>query len=426
MRIRTRNIKRDESFEAGPETASALPEGAFFLLIALMILLCGLNALYSTSFVRSGMGLFMKQLIWTGVGMVFFLGTVLLGHKTLTAFSPVLFFLLILLLLLPLTLLRHKINGAYRWIVLGPLSLQPSEFAKVVMVLFWADFLSRHTRAIEARPLSRPFLKVFVPMGLSLAAVVLLIMLGSDLGTSALICAVFFAMLYAGGMPLMLVLPLPLLAVFGFLGINIPAVQTFLFKTGILTQYRLSRLTSYINPEIYADREGYQLWVSQLALGSGGWFGLGFTESRFKRDYLPEDHTDFILSIVGEELGFAFLLAVIAAYVLLFFTGLLISHKARTRQGMLTAFGMSLFIGLQALINIGVICGAFPTKGMPAPLISYGGSNLVTCLAAIGIVFSVALDNSYPDYPETLRRKWREFVSGKEKNTRRDVEKTNN
>lgn len=415
MRIRTNGIGKDEFPDTGREVSSALPEGAFFLLLALMILLCGLIALYSTSFVRSGMGLFMKQLIWTGAGAALALGAVFAGYRNLAAFSPVLFVLLLLLLLLPVTFLRHKINGAYRWIVLGPFSIQPSEFAKVVMVLFWADFLSRHARTVEMRPLSIPFTRVLLPMGLSLAAVVFLIMLGRDLGTSVLICAIFFAMLYVSGAPLLFVLPLPLLAILGFLGINIPAVQAFFFKTGILTQYRLSRLTSYINPEIYADKEGYQLWVSQLALGSGGWFGLGFTESRFKRDYLPEDHTDFILSIVGEELGFAFLIAVIVTYVLLFLTGLLISHKARTRQGMLVAFGMSLFIGLQALINIGVICGAFPTKGMPAPLISYGGSNLVTCLAAVGIVFSVALDNSYPDYPQTLRRKWHEFLSGTEK-----------
>ena len=118
--------------------------------------------------------------------------------------------------------------------------------------------------------------------------------------------------------------------------------------------------------------------------------------------YLPENHTDFILSIVGEELGFITLLIVIIAYLVLVLVGIRISMKARTRQGMLIAFGMSIFIGMQALINIGVITAAFPTKGMPAPMISYGGSNLLACLLAVACVASVAIDSAVPDYPDKL------------------------
>ena len=165
---------------------------------------------------------------------------------------------------------------------------------------------------------------------------------------------------------------------------------------------RWARLTVFMDAEAYKMTSGYQLWNSLLALGSGGWTGVGFAESRMKLLYLPENHTDFILSIVGEELGFITLLTVIAAYLILVYVGLRISVKARTRQGMLIAFGMSIFIGMQALINIGVITAAFPTKGMPAPMISYGGSNLLACLLAVACVASVAIDSAVPDYPDKL------------------------
>lgn len=412
MRIRTQNIRNDDAFLLhgnAEELSSALPEGMIFLLLALLILLFGLSMLYSTSFAQTGTGMFMKQVMWSGIGMMMFTGVVLIGHDRIASFSPFLLAGLILLLLLPVTVMRHKVNGAFRWIVLGPIRVQPSEFAKVVMVIFWANFLSRHSRQIELEPLK----KICPVMFGSLAVVALLIMAGRDLGTTALLCIVFFSMLFVGGVPLRYVLPLPALAVGGLLGINIPLVRGLLMKIGILTQYRMARLTSYLDPEQFADKEGYQLWHSQLALGSGSWTGIGFTESRFKLQYLPEAHTDFILAIVGEELGFVFIGLVIFVYLIFALVGYLICRKARTRQGMLIAFGMTTFMAVQAFINIGVICGALPTKGMPAPLISYGGSSLVTCLTAAGLIFSVALDSAYPDYPDAIRQKVRFLLHGK-------------
>lgn len=401
MKIRTDHIRQEEN-EIEPPRASALPEGAFFLLIALIITLFGLSVLYSTSFAQAGTGFFYKQLMWTGVGAVVFLFIVLVGHRTLAAFSPLLLAGLFILLLIPL--IQHRgINGAYRWIVLPHgIRIQPSEFAKVIMVLFWGDYLARHTRDLETRPWSvawRIYISMFAVCGLIFA--------GKDMGTTALVALVFFSLLFVGGMRWYYTILFPAGGVLAFALIGYSSVQNFLARTGLMPAYRLGRIISYTNPELYAEKEGYQLWFSQLALGSGKWFGLGFTESRLKLKYLPEAHTDFILSIVGEELGFVFILAVMVAYVLLVFTGFLIAHKARTRQGMLLAFGMSAFIGLQAFINIGVICGALPTKGMPAPMISYGGSSLISCMAAVAVVFSVALDTSYPDYPVKL---WRKFT----------------
>lgn len=429
MQIRTKNIKNPDDFlsELDHPTPSALTEGAFFLFFAFLILLFGLSVLYSTSYAESGSSMFMKQMTWAGIGSVFFLAAVLIGYHRLASFSPLLLIGLILMLLLPITVMKRAVNGAYRWISLGPIRIQPSEFAKVVMVLFWADFLSRNARAVETSPLKRVCPIMFGSVGI----VCLLIMAGKDLGTTSLIGILFFAMMYAGGMPWWIVFPLPVLGLCAFIAIDNPIVQSILARIGILTPYRLARITSYQNPEVVADKEGYQLWLSQLALGSGNWFGMGFTESRLKLKYLPEAHTDFILAIVGEELGFFFILLVILTYLLLTFFGFAVSCKARTKQGMLIAFGVSAFMAIQAFINIGVICGALPTKGMPAPLISYGGSNLVTCLAAIGLVFSVALDTAFPDYPENLRKKlndgWKRFAHSpakRQNNIERENEET--
>ena len=243
----------------------------------------------------------------------------------------------------------------------------------------------------KAEAMDEPFWKVLVPTGLWVGPTILLVLAGEDLGTTVLLGSLYLLMLFVAGMRLRYILPFVLV---------LPPAAFFIIKA--FDPMRWSRLTVFMDAEAYKMTSGYQLWNSLLALGSGGWTGVGFTESRLKLMYLPENHTDFILSIVGEELGFATLLTVIVAYLILVYVGLRISAKARTRQGMLTAFGMSIFIGMQALINIGVISAAFPTKGMPAPMISYGGSNLLACLLAAACVAAVAIDSAIPDYPDKL------------------------
>lgn len=412
MKIRTHNLKNqdDPALLDGHEATSAINAGALFMLFVVILLFFGLSVLYSLA----GQSFFIKQLVWTGLGTAAFLFCVFSGYRWLGSMSPFMVIALIVMLLLPITVMRHAINGAYRWIVLGPIRIQPSEFAKVIMILFWTAFLAKHTRAIENSPLK----KICLPMYGSLFFIAMLIMLGRDLGTTCLLGGVFFMILFAARVPWYYVMPLPILGLLCFIGINTKIVQGILFKIGILTEYRLARIISYQDPENYQVGDGYQLWNAFLALGSGSWLGQGFGESRIKEKYLPEAHTDFILAIVGEEFGFVIMILLMILYMLIAWAGFTISAKARTRQGELAAFGMTSFIVLQAIINIGVVCGALPTKGMPAPFISYGGSSLVCCLAAAGIVLSVAIDNTYPDYPETLRKKirarWRKFTTGSE------------
>ncbi len=370
--------------------SSALPEAAVFLLITLVILLFGLAVLYSTSFGIAGMSYFKKQLLWTAVGLGGFTTALLIGYKKLSDWSP--WMMIGIFLALAAALCFEPVNGARRWIRIGAYSVQPSEYAKLVLVFFLAKFLSDRTRLIESHPF-----RVFWQSGLCCGIIILMVMAGHDLGTSVLLGLVFLAMLFVAGVRLLYILP--------WVAICPPAL---FFLVREFSPVRYSRITTFLNPELTQSGEGYQLWLSFLALGSGSWLGIGFTESRLKQKYLPEAHTDFILSIVGEELGFICLCLVIAAYLVFIITAYMISCKARTRQGMLLVFGILAFIGFQALINIGVISGAFPTKGMPAPFISYGGSNLVSCLTAAGVVFSVALDNAFPDYQDLFYARMKE------------------
>ena len=389
--VKNKPIDLDRSY------SSALPEGALFLITAVSIIFFGLIVLYSTSFANFGYSYFQKQMIWMGLGVVMFPVILFIGYRTLSDYSALLLYGCGLLLIW--ALFSRPIKGAHRWVSFAGFTLQPSEYVKVTLVLFLAWFFANRTRSIE----NAPFLKVFIPAGLLAGPVIGLVLLGRDLGTTILLGSVFLAMSFVAGIPLRYL---------GFF-ILVPPPLIYIWVRYFDAE-RMSRITSFLDPENCQSADGYQLWNSLLALGSGNWFGIGFTESRLKLKYLPEAHTDFILSIVGEELGFIAVISVIVSYLLLAFFGFRIASKARTRQGMMVAFGMCTFITLQAIINLGVICGALPTKGMPAPMISYGGSSLLACMIAVAIVVSVAIDNTYPKYDEILHRKL-PFFSGKDK-----------
>lgn len=374
-----------------------LPSAAIFTGLMITILLFGIIMLYSTSFGTNGTTYLYKQLQWTAVGFAGFFSVVFLGFKRISDWS--LWLMIGVCILLVIADLSPAVKGAHRWIKIPKVgNIQPSEYAKVVLSLFLAKFLSDRARYM----VTQPFKKVFLPCGFFCSIPLLLVIVGKDLGTTILLSFIVASALFISGIRLLwIILPVLGLGIGGF-------IYVMLFDS-----MRWGRMTIFMNPEVQAQGKGYQLYNSLLALGSGNWFGRGFTESRMKMWYLPEAHTDFILSIVGEELGFISLLCVVTAYIALMICAVRIARNARTRQGMLLAFCIGLFIGAQAVINMGVICGAFPTKGMPAPFISYGGSNLVTCLTASGLVLSVALDTVIPDYPEKLQvwfhEKWKNF-----------------
>jgi cell division protein FtsW len=345
-----------------------------------LMLLFGLTMLYSTSYEIAGSSFFIKQIIWACLGTSAAIAIFFIGYQRLSDYSLA-FIGAVIIMLLVARFFFPAINGAHRWIKIPHVgNIQPSEFAKLAIVLYLSKYCSEKIRSLNQFSYKKGFLPGLVISG----SVVGLVLIGKDLGTTALLATVILLTMFIAGLKLRYFLAVPPL---------LAGAVLYLKKFDL---ERWSRMTSFLDPEKVQKTDGYQLWNSLMAFGSGNWFGLGFAESRLKAKYLPEAHTDFILSIVGEELGFLFILLVILAYISFMYFAIRISMSARNRQGMLLGFGITAMISLQAIINIGVVSGSFPTKGMPAPFISYGGSNLIMCLMSTGLLISIAVDSAYP------------------------------
>ena len=347
------------------------------LLIVVALLVLGLVMLASTSSVRA-MAVFddpyhfiKRQLAWLclalGVGYGAYRTDYHLWRKLAI---PLALLALVLLVLVLIPGIGIKVGGSRRWLGLGPLRLQPSEPAKVALIVAlsaWMCHVGR--RASEFR------LGLLYPV-CGLGAMLLLTILEPDFGTTLLAGAVGMLMLYAGGARL------SHLTITGALGFCA-------FLLAILRDpVRLGRILAFLFPEKYPET-AYHLMQSKLAFIKGGLWGVGLGNSIQKQFYLPEAHTDFILAIIGEELGFVATLAVLMLFFGILFCGLRISAHALDGFGRLLAFGITVTIVLQAAINIGVVTGCLPTKGLPLPFISYGGSSLLVSVGAVGILLNI-------------------------------------
>ncbi len=366
------------------------------LLMTCALTLFGIIMLYSTSYNMAGPKYFIYQMIWAGAGTSMAIAVALIGYRKICQYA-LLIVAAVLIMLLVARFCFPAIKGAYRWIKIPipgfPISIQPSEFAKVAMAIFFSKYCADHLRFINnVFPKDMKTFKEGPLPGLLVCLVMMgAVFLGKDLGTAVLMFSVAGIVLFCAGLRLRYILPPVIgLGVGGF----------YLIKH--FSPFRWDRLTSFLDPEKEQLTEGYQLWNSFLAFGSGNWTGLGLSQSRLKARYLPEAHTDFIMSIVGEELGFVTVLIVIAAYLIFIYIGARISAASPTRQGMLLGIAITSTIGLQAIINLGVVCGAFPTKGMPAPFISYGGSNMFVCMIFVGLLFSIAYETAHPNYNDDI------------------------
>ena len=264
------------------------------------------------------------------------------------------------------------IAGVRRWIRLGPVGLQPAEFAKLTSVLFLAYYLDRKRSKLES-----PLYGLLVP-----AAVVsvLLLLIGKepDLGTPSLMFAVMLLMIFIGGGKVHYLL--------GGLAVAAPVVLYEILKV----PYRRARLLSFMNPFENMRGAGYQLSQSILAVGSGGWFGKGFGASKLKLMYLPTPHTDFIFPVVCEELGLLGALVMLALFAVLLVRGVRIARAAPNLFGTLLAAGITLTICLQAFFNVGMSIGLLPTKGIPLPFISFGGSSLLATMIGVGVLLNIS------------------------------------
>ncbi|MEV0228946.1 putative lipid II flippase FtsW [Nonomuraea sp. NPDC050786] len=263
--------------------------------------------------------------------------------------------------------------GAQRWIYVGPFTLQPSEPAKLGLVLWGADLLARRVRQgrIEWR-------QMLIPLMPGTAILAVMVMLGRDLGTTLVLFMIFLALLWVVGAPLKLF--------GGIMGLAVLAA-VIMIK---VEPYRMARIGAYLNPWADAQNAGYQAVQGQIAMGSGGWFGLGLGASRQKWSWLPHGESDFIFAILGEELGLMGTLMVVALFGMLGYAGLRVAVRVNDAFTRLAAAAMVAWIVGQATVNMGAVLGVLPITGIPLPLVSYGGSSLLPTLAALGMLLSFA------------------------------------
>ena len=313
----------------------------------------------------------LKQLKWVSIGaLCFYLFYRLIDYRLLQKYSKPILSVSVFFLLIVLVFGSHHL-GAKRWLNFGPLSFQPSEFAKLAIIISLADFIDRKKSKLNK-------LSSFFPVVLIVLLPLALIFLEKDLGTPILIALVALSMFLIGGLHWVKVV----LIAFSVLIVGIYAVLS--------KPYRIKRMHDYFKSLFSIDSSSYQVMHSNWAFGSGGLLGQGPGNSKMKGLWLPESHTDFIFPIIGEEFGFAGAMGVIILYVIFLMGGLVISRKSDTYFGKMLAFGITVLIIYQALINMGVSTGIVPVKGLALPFISYGGSSLLFNMIAAGILLNIA------------------------------------
>lgn len=355
---------------------------------AVALLLIGLVMVYSSSIaIAEGSGFtgfrshyfLVRHTLFLGVGFAAGLLAFQFSLRQWQQFAPWLFMLgVVLLIAVLIPGIGREVNGAQRWIPLGPLSLQPSELMKVFVALYAADYTVRKLPDIGS------FRRGFLPMAGMVLFVGFLLLREPDFGAFVVICAIAFGVLFLGGINVRVFALLATVAVIGFMLLI------------WLSPYRRDRIFGFMDPWQDPFGRGYQLSHALIAFGRGEWFGVGLGASVEKLFYLPEAHTDFLLAVIAEELGFAGVLTVIVLFALLIQRAFVVGREAinleRYFSG-LVAMGIGLWIGAQSFINMGVNMGLLPTKGLTLPLMSFGGSALVANCIAIAILLRVDWEN---------------------------------
>ena len=350
------------------------------LLAAVLILVTfGVVMVYSASAVYAGarlgdaMWFFKRQAIGAALGLGALLLAMKLGYRRLEPLAvPLLLVSIALLLLMHFPGLGHTAGGARRWIRIAGLTFQPSEVAKIALVLWLARSLARKQERI------RLFSVGFLPHVIMLALFGALLMLEPDFGTTVVLAVVTLALLFVAGAPLAYLLAVAVAAA--------PVAAVLIWKS----PYRIQRVLTFLDPWKDPRGHGYQTVESLLGFGAGGSLGVGLGESHQKLFFLPAAHTDFILSIVGEELGFAGVSAVLLLFAVIVWRGIKAAHAASDAFGCWVALGLTLLLSVEALVNAGMALALLPTKGMALPFLSYGMSSVIASCFAAGVVLSVS------------------------------------
>lgn len=358
---------------------------AIFALIAFgLIMIYSVSKYYSLQITNDVTDKYylIKQLQWLGVGIVVWIVFQNIDYRVWQQKSSVLFYLTFILLLLPLLPFGHGGGSGARWFGFGIFQLQPSEVAKLTLILYLSSWFSKRGESIKEVS------KIFVPFICVLSVIALLMLVQKDLGTLAVIISIAAVMFVMTGAPLFQLLSGGGLAVF------------LLWLSIKIEPYRMERFLTFLNPEANNLGSGYHIQNALIAIGSGGLWGLGFGQSKQKYLYLPEAHTDSIFAITCEELGLIRSALIVFVFVLIAQRGYKIALRSQDPFARLVAVGITTWILFQTLINIGAMLSLLPLTGIPLPFISYGGSSLVILLVAVGILVnisknqSIALNNS--------------------------------
>ena len=361
----------------------------------LLLLSIGLVMVYSASIAMAELSahtgyrawyFLARHALFLAAGLVAAVIAVQVPAKVLQRLAPYLFLLgaaLLIVVLIPG--LGKVVNGSRRWISLMFVNIQPSEFMKLAAVLYAASYAVRKAAFLHAeQPLRQTLTRGFLPLFFVMVAIGELLILEPDFGAFVVIVAIGFGILFLGGLDWRL-----------FLGLTF-LVPIALGAVLVAAPYRLQRLTAFLDPWSDPLHKGYQLSHSLIAFGRGEWFGVGLGSSVEKLLYLPEAHTDFLLAVIAEELGFVGVAVVVLLFAWLLFRTYAIGRQAARLErpfAALVAYGIGVWIGVQAFINMGVNMGVLPTKGLTLPLMSFGGSGIVANCIAIAIVLRIDFEN---------------------------------
>jgi cell division protein FtsW len=383
MATRTMEVRaaRAATIDAQAEARRSVRLTVGLLVPISLLVVVGLGGILSASSVvgleESGDGLvyFKRQLVWMGIGVFGMLAAAMTPLRWWRRIAlPA--FVANLVVLAAVLFVGTRAYGSTRWIVLGPVSIQPSEVAKLTTVLFLAALMARHEEAILR------FGQFLLPVGISVGAVGALVMLQPDLGTTVLIASGAFAVLTASAAPFSFVVSGGIMA------------GGFALLAARSSDYQWARVTAFLDLGADPLGNGYQAVQSLVALGTGGMFGVGLGASRARWFFLPNAHTDFVFSIIGEETGLAGSLTVVALFVVLTIAGTAVALRAHDRFGRLVAIGITTWLIAQALVNIGGVVGVLPITGVPLPFVSYGGSALLVEMIAVGVLLSVVRERA--------------------------------
>lgn len=351
-------------------------EGLIVIVLALLgfglIMVFSASTVVSAELYGSQTWIFTRQLLFVILGLVTLMVSMKIDYHFYERRSVIYSLLTLSLLLLVFLLVVPGSSGVQRWIRFGPANFQPSELAKLAVILFSSFYLATRKEKLHS------FKQGVLPYLAVVGTVVFLVLIEPDLGTAASIALTAGFLLFLGGVRYRYLLGL-LLAV-------IPA----LYFLVVLVPYRLNRILAFLYPERDPYGIGYQIRQSLIAVGSGGWSGLGYAQGKQKLFFLPEPHTDFIYAVVGEEFGFLGCVTVLVLFGLLFWRGTRIAVRAESAFGTYLGLGIACMIVFQAFVNMSMVISLLPTKGLPLPFISMGGSSMIMTMAAVGILLNIS------------------------------------